>query len=131
MDSMRVTMEFPGAGALPAGVVVVRVAGEIGISSMVGEDGRHTGVGEDNALSKALGAVLESRPELVVVDLSGATYLSSIGMGALLRFANRLAEVGAKLRLAAVPKMVASLLQRCRLDTAFEIRATVDEAVAG
>ncbi|HYE17538.1 MAG TPA: STAS domain-containing protein [Tepidisphaeraceae bacterium] len=131
MDSMRVTIEtVGGARALPPGVVVVQVAGEVGITAMVGEDGKHTGVGEDNALSKALAAALEMGPEIVVVDLGGATYLSSIGMGALLRFANRLGDIGAKLRLAAVPPMVHSLLQRCRLDTAFDIRGTVAEAVA-
>ena len=45
MDSMRVTLETVGGVVLPPGVVVVQLAGEIGITSLVG--------GEDGSMASA------------------------------------------------------------------------------
>jgi len=104
MNPMTVSVEAPGSRVIPDGAVVVKIAGEIGITSMIGEDGKHSGIAEDNVLSNALKSVLASQPTLVVVDLSQASYLSSFGMGALLRFANHLQESGGKLNSPASPQ---------------------------
>lgn len=130
MQPTSVTVETPESGTLPPGVVLVRITGDVGISSMVGSDGKHTGVAEDNALTAALMPVLATKPRLVIADLSQMTYLSSLGIGALLRFSNELQEAGGKLRLAGVQPMVITLLRRCHLDKAFEMTPDVDSALS-
>lgn len=104
-----------------ADTAILKVAGELGLSAMLGEGGQHTGVSGDTALAKMLRDALPEIPRLVIIELSGVTYLSSLGMGALLRFQNDVKDAGGTLRLAGLIEMVATLLRRCRLDHAFKI----------
>src|SRR4051794_24900969 len=75
-------------------VVVVKISGEIGLDSVVGAEGKHSGVGGDNALDAQLRSAVPGPVKLVVVDLTEATYLSSLGIGALVRLRNRVAPDG-------------------------------------
>jgi anti-anti-sigma factor len=110
-------------------VAILKVAGELGLSAMLGASGEHTGVSGDTALAKLLHDALPVLPPLVIIELSGVTYLSSLGMGALLRFQNDVKEAGGTLRLAGLMDMVAALLRRCRLDHAFHIYPDVASAI--
>ena len=68
------------------------------------------------------------RPPLVVVDLSGVTFLSSLAIGALVGLRRDLGRWGGRVKLAAIPPMIYESLKTSRLDTLFEICATVEEA---
>ena len=68
------------------------------------------------------------RPPLVVVDLSGVTFLSSLAMGALVGFRRDLGRWGGRVKLAAIPPMIYESLKTSRLDMLFEVCATVEEA---
>jgi anti-anti-sigma factor len=70
------------------------------------------------------------RPPLVVVDLSGLTFLSSLAMGALVGFRRDLGRWGGRVKLAAIPPMIYESLKTSRLDMLFELCATVEEAQA-
>jgi anti-anti-sigma factor len=70
------------------------------------------------------------RMPLVVVDLSGLTFLSSLAMGALVRFCRDLGRWGGRLKLAAIPPVIYESLQTSRLNLLFEVCATVEEGVA-
>lgn len=121
-DAISVTVEQPTAAKSPRDdSIVLKISGEIGITSMVGPDGKHTGVDGDTALDHALRSAVPNPPSLVIVDLNSVSYLSSLGMGSLLRFQNRIKESGGEMRLAGTTDMVTALLRRCRLDHAFKL----------
>ena len=67
---------------------------------------------------------------LVVVDLSGLTFLSSLALGALVGFRRDLGRWGGRVKLAAVPPKIYESLQAARLHLLFDICATVEEARA-
>jgi anti-anti-sigma factor len=117
-DAIRLVVERP---ASRDDVIVIKLQGEIGIGSMVGAGGQHTGWHGDTVLDEQLKNVLPPGKWLVVLDLSGVSYLSSIGMSALIRFQKRVREGGGALRLAGLSKMLLVLMERCRLERAFDI----------
>jgi anti-sigma B factor antagonist len=116
-DAVRVVVERPPGRT---DVLVIKIEGELGIGAMVGEDGSHTGLHGDSVFDEQLRNVLPPGKWLVVLDLSGLTYLSSIGMASLIRLQKRVREGGGSLRLSGVSKMLMVLLERCRLEKAFD-----------
>ena len=70
------------------------------------------------------------RPPLVVVDLSGLTFLSSLAIGALVGFCRELGRFGGRVKLAAIPPVIYESLKTSRLHMLFEVCATVEEAQA-
>ena len=70
------------------------------------------------------------RLQLVVVDLSGVTFLSSLAIGALVGLRRDLGRWGGRVKLAAIPPMIYESLKTSRLDMLFEVCATVEEAQA-
>ncbi len=70
-------------------------------------------------------------PPRVVVDMSGLSFIDSMGLGALVSGLKRARAHDGDLRLAGPTDHVAKVLAITRLDLAFVVRATVDEALAG
>jgi len=66
----------------------------------------------------------------LIVDCTRLTYLSSYGIGILVRLHKRLAQKGGNVKLAAVPGVVARVIQLVRLDQVLQIFPTVDEALS-
>lgn len=121
---MTVTVNRPSAD-----VAVVKIAGDVGLGQMVGDDGKHTGVSGDTVLEEKLRLAVPEPVKLVVIDLTDATYLSSLGIGTLLRLRNRIVPPG-EFRMAANGNLVV-LLKHGRLDQLFKIFPTVNDAIAG
>lgn len=72
-----------------------------------------------------------TRPQRLVLDLSGLRFISSLGMGTIISLHRDLLRQGGELRLAAVPPLIADALQHARLTDLLIIDGTVDAAVAG
>jgi anti-sigma B factor antagonist len=96
------------------GDVVVWLRGEAG------------GPRQAERLDVALRRVSAARPRLVVVDLSGLIFLSSLGMGALLAFRHALARFGGHVRLRGAREEVRLTLRRSHLHRIFEIEGDPD-----
>jgi anti-anti-sigma factor len=108
--SLEVTVEVHG----PA--TVIRVVGEATYRAA-------------DCLQRALLPVLARRPPLVIVDLAGATLLSSLAIAALLVLRRSLARWGGTTKLAAVPPPVRETLEVTRALELFEVFATVEQAI--
>ena len=67
------------------------------------------------------------KPKLVVLDLAKLNFISSVGMGLLVRIQNQLKESGGRLVLAAPRPLIREALRRAALQRIFEIRDSVDE----
>jgi len=66
----------------------------------------------------------------IVLDCSDLVFLSSLGVGTLMRIQSRLKSKGGTVKLAAVQNMVADVLRVVYLDRLLDLYPTVDEAVA-
>jgi anti-anti-sigma factor len=96
--------------------VVVRLMGEARI--------------DVSALDMQVTRLLARKPSLVVLDLSGLTFCSSLGMGCIVSLRRSLERSHCKTRLAAVQADVLDSFKRAVILPLFEVFPTVDEAVA-
>ncbi|MCP2257695.1 anti-sigma B factor antagonist [Streptoalloteichus tenebrarius] len=72
---------------------------------------------------------LDARPDLLVVDLSGVTFLGSSGLAVLVAAAQRARESGVPFRLVCTTRAVIRPLTATGLVDVLDIRATVREAL--
>ena len=72
-----------------------------------------------------------SHPKAVVLDLSGMTFISSLGMGSIVSLRNGVKRGGGKLIACATRPLVMDALKRARLHEIFSVASeTLDEALA-
>jgi anti-anti-sigma factor len=128
-QSIRVTVEKPKAAPSGVDAVIVKVAGELGINTMLGKNAKHTGLSGDTALDRALHDALPNPPQLVVLDLSAVTYLSSLAMAALVRFQKHVQSAGGQFRLAGTSSLIETLLKRCSLERVFNMYPDIPAAL--
>jgi anti-anti-sigma factor len=83
---------------------------------------------ESEHLEAELSNLFKLRPQMIVLDFSGLEYLSSMGVSALIRLHHGMKEIGGKVRMAAVPTPIMSLLQSARLDHLIPAFGTVEAA---
>ncbi len=96
---------------------------------VLGLAGKMMGGPDETSLSDMIGNLAEQGKNKVVLDLSELTWMNSRGLGICIGGLTRLRNRGGDLRLAAVPKVVGSILEKCNLQTVFQIFPTVDAAV--
>lgn len=87
--------------------------------------------GGDEVLLEQASSLLEQRGDRLVIDLSGVTFISSSGIGVLVRIAGQANVREQQVVLAQPAPFVAGVLETTKLTRFFEVRATVEEALAG
>ena len=96
--------------------LIARVAGEMGVD-------------EVDELDRQLHLLTVLKPQLAVLDLSGVPFVSSMAIGALVRFRNQVAESGGRVALAGMQKNVADSFRYTGLEKVFALHKSVAEAV--
>ena len=81
-------------------------------------------------LERALASMIKSRPEHLVVDFSGVTFIDSSGLAVLIRAMQNVKEYGGKLTLSGVTADVRPIFEIARLDQLFVIDPRGDELLA-
>jgi anti-sigma B factor antagonist len=71
---------------------------------------------------------VEAGARKLIVDCTKLSYVSSYGVGILIRLHKKLAEAGGEIKIAAVDSPIIKVLRLLRLDTVFEIYMNVREA---
>ncbi|WP_229370885.1 STAS domain-containing protein [Umezawaea beigongshangensis] len=109
----------------PRGVPVVRVVGEIDMStaSTLGE--RLSAAFEDAAADASPEA-----PRPVVVDLSGVGFLGSVGLALLVEYRERGIDRGTPMNLVVSSRAVLRSLQATQLDALLAVHPTLDDALS-
>ncbi len=79
---------------------------------------------------QALLALLDKKPERLVVNLSQVGYMDSSGVASLVKVLSRVRGQNVSLHLAAMSPRVRNLFEITRLDSVFNIHATEEEALA-
>ena len=82
------------------------------------------------AVRESLSAVIKKKPERIVIDLSGATYIDSAGVAALILAMQEVEAYGGKFFLSGLQETLRSIFETSRLDRTFRIFPDVDAALA-
>jgi anti-sigma B factor antagonist len=92
-----------------------------------------SGVLDENTCSYLLGCVedeiLDGRKKLIL-DCGQVTYISSMGLGTLVRVNSRMKKIGGDVKLASVKGAVAQVMGVVGLNRIFQIYPSVDDAIA-
>ena len=102
-------VEFPGA-------MLLRLSGEMRL--------------DVTPVERQLIRLSATRPALVVIDLAGLSFISSLGMGLLNGFRRGLQAYGGVTKIAAAQLDVGKALKLCNFDKLFEFHETVESALA-
>jgi anti-sigma B factor antagonist len=81
-------------------------------------------------VSAALGAMIDQKPERLVVDLSAVSYIDSSGLAVLIEGMQNVEAYGGKFVLAGLQEKVRPIFEMARLDQVFIIFPHVDAALA-
>lgn len=73
------------------------------------------GIDDGPLLERKMATVLEKHPTLVVIDMSGLTFISSVGMSMLVMLHRTLKQHGGHVRIVAPPADVFGVLDRAHL----------------
>jgi anti-anti-sigma factor len=99
-----------------AGAPVVAVRGEVRLDA--------------KALEAAFMRVIAGHPKSIILDLSGLSFLSSLGMGSFVSLRNALKRTGGQLIVCGTRPIVMDALKRARLENLFAaVCDTVDAGV--
>jgi|HubBroStandDraft_1064217.scaffolds.fasta_scaffold735329_2 anti-anti-sigma factor len=101
----------------PAGLLV-SMSGELGMPP------------NTERLRTELMRISKAQPRVVVVNLAGLTFMSSLGIGILAEAHRDLRKHDGRIRLCALQPRVMEVLQRCRMNKVFEIFENPEEAFA-
>jgi anti-anti-sigma factor len=97
--------------------IVVKLSGDIGML-------------EIDALAARFKQILERKPKLVVLDLSGVGMLASAGIGSMIALRRDLGKTGGAVRLAAIRPQVKESLRRALVDRIVQMFDTVEAALS-
>ena len=81
-------------------------------------------------VAASLGAMIEQKPQRLVVDLSNVTYIDSSGLAVLIEGMQNVEAYGGKFILAGIQENVKPIFEIARLDQVFLIFPHVDAALA-
>ena len=96
---------------------VVSIAGDIDLNCSV-------------EFQQELLLLVDEKPTALIIDLSSVPYMDSSGVASLVKLLSRTKKGGISLKLAALTDRVRSIFEITRLDSVFDIRATVEEAMS-
>ena len=81
-------------------------------------------------ITASLTAMIEKKPERVVIDLSDVTYIDSAGLAALIQAMQKVEGYGGRFLLAGLQETVRSIFEISRLDQVFQIFPDTDTALS-
>ena len=79
---------------------------------------------------RELTTLVDSGIAKLVIDCTSLTFISSVGIGVLIKMHKKLARRGGNVKLAAVSSRIIDTLRIARLDKLFEIYPNVESALA-
>jgi anti-sigma B factor antagonist len=81
-------------------------------------------------VTASLNAIIEKKPDRLVIDLSDVSYIDSAGLAALIQAMQKVEAYGGKFLLAGLQETVRSIFEISRLDQVFQVFPDVDTALA-
>lgn len=103
---------------------------KVGSVNIIDVTGRLAPEGTDDALYKLVSGLVEKGETRFLVDMSSTTFISSLGVGSLLRSARSAESIGGRLKLLNPSHSVGRILELSRMTDVFQIFSHEQEAVA-
>ena len=103
---------------------------KVGSVNIIDVTGRLAPEGTDDALFKLVSNLVEKGETRFLVDMSSTTFISSLGVGSLLRSARSAESIGGRLKLLNPSHSVGRILELSRMTDVFQIFSHEQEAVA-
>jgi anti-sigma B factor antagonist len=100
--------------------------GRSNVLSLKGEIDLHV----SPSVTALLNAMIDKKPERLVVDLSSVTYIDSAGLAALISAMQRVEGYGGKFLLAGLQGTICDIFERVRLDQVFQVFPDAAAALA-
>jgi anti-sigma B factor antagonist len=85
---------------------------------------------DTDGLGDSLAAIVAAKPQGLVLDFAGVTYIASMGLSLLLKLAQDVRKARGKLVIAAVTPPVKTVLDAVHLGAAIPIESSVEAALA-
>jgi anti-anti-sigma factor len=85
---------------------------------------------DTEGLGESLATIVAAKPERLVLDFAGVTYIASMGLSLLLKVAQDVRKARGKLVIASVTPAVKTVLDTVHLGAAIPIESTVEAALA-
>ena len=82
------------------------------------------------SVTALLNAMIDKKPERLVVDLSSVTYIDSAGLAALIAAMQRMEDYGGKFLLAGLQETIWDIFENLRLDQVFRVFPDAATALA-
>ena len=102
------------------------LSGSVNVLPLEGEIDLHI----SPRVESSLASIIAERPEHIVVDLSGVTFIDSSGLAVLINAMQDVKQYGGKLTLAGINSNIRSIFELARLDQFFLIDPRDDELLA-
>jgi anti-sigma B factor antagonist len=96
------------------------------IAHLSGEAGNDEG----ESLRHAFAELAATRPDRVVIDMRGLSYIATVGLGELISFREQLATGGGRLQLAGAEPRIAELFRQTRLREVFPMYPDAEAALS-
>ena len=113
MSQLQIILDRHG----PNVPTIARVVGDVGVAQL-------------DRLNKLLRGLLEPRPPSIILDLSETNNVGSMALGALVQFHKLGKAAGIRVRVAAPSQTALQGILLARLDSVFDVFATIDDALA-
>jgi anti-sigma B factor antagonist len=104
----------------------VRSEGQALVVSLTGDVDLHRSA----ELQQSLLALVDKAPRVIVLDLSGVSYMDSSGVASLVKLLGHVRVRNIALKLCGLTARVRSMFEITRLDSVFSIHPSVAEALA-
>jgi anti-sigma B factor antagonist len=103
-----------------------KMVGDVGVLSL---KGKLLGYPETDELNDEIRGFLGSGTKKIVIDMGGVSWLSSMGVGALMRSFTTVTNNSGSLKLARMTDKARGLFTMTQLIKVFDIYETIDEAI--
>ncbi len=105
--------------------IEVREQNDALVAALIGP----AGAAQGDVFAAAMDRLAKGDESRVVIDLSRLTFLSTMGISAIMNLHRALAEKGRELRIAATPPIIAGVFRNARLGELLSIYPTLSEAL--
>jgi anti-sigma B factor antagonist len=108
---------------------LVSIASEIGDITLLTLKGKLVSLEDVEAMHHAIREALNNNRKKIILDLKNVNWISSLGVGAIMRSMTTAKNNGGDLRLASVSNKIRNIFSITKLDTIFNIYSSLEDAV--
>ena len=108
---------------------MISVTSEVNSVTLLTIKGKLVSVDDVEQLYHTIRDIINSDQKKIIMDLKNVNWISSLGVGALMRSLTTVRNTNGDLRLAGVSEKVKNIFSMTKLDSVFQIFSSLEEAI--